>query len=97
MYKLYSKMIKNTSWVHHFMCKILLLIIRIFTLCEKIQIYEVLISYKISILIYFVWNKIVCLEDFVELSIFNFVVVHNRKIPRGLKETHKAGLYLSGL
>ena len=43
-------------------------------------------------LIYFVWNKIVCLEDFVELSIFNFVVVHNRKIPRGLTETHAADL-----
>ena len=46
---------------------------------------------------YFVWNKIVSLEDFVELSIFNFVVVHNRKIPRGLRKTHEADLYLSGL
>ena len=52
---------------------------------------------KISILIYFVWNKIVCLEDLVELSIFNFVVVHNQKIPRGLTETHEVDLYLSGL
>ena len=32
-----------------------------------------------------------------ELSIFNFVVVHNRKIPRGLMETHEADLYLSVL
>ena len=32
-----------------------------------------------------------------ELSIFNFVVVHNRKIPRGLTETDEADLYLSGL
>ena len=39
----------------------------------------------------------ICLDDFVELSIFNFVVVHNRKIPRGLRETHEADLYLSGL
>ena len=50
-----------------------------------------------SILIYFVWNKIVCLEDFVELAISNFVVVHNRKIPRGLTETHEVDLYLSRL
>ena len=41
--------------------------------------------------------NIVCLEDFVEISIFNFVVVHNRKIPRGLTETDEADLYLSGL
>ena len=27
-----------------------------------------------------------------ELSIFNFVVVHNRKIPRGLTETHEADI-----
>ena len=27
-----------------------------------------------------------------EVSIFNFVVVHNRKIPRGLTETHEANL-----
>ena len=52
---------------------------------------------KVSILIYFVWTKIVYLEDFVELSIFNFVVVHNRKIPIYLTETHEADLYLSGL
>ena len=39
----------------------------------------------------------ICLDDFVELSIFNFVDVHNRKIPRGLMETHEADLYLSGL
>ena len=31
-----------------------------------------------------------------ELSIFNVVVVHNRKIPRGLTETHETDLYLSG-
>ena len=29
-----------------------------------------------------------------ELSIFNFVVVQHRKIPRGLTETHEADLYL---
>ena len=39
----------------------------------------------------------VCLEDSVEVSIFNFVVVHIRKIPSGLRETHELGLYLSGL
>ena len=39
----------------------------------------------------------VWLEDLVELSIFDFVDVHNRKIPRGLTETHEADLYLSGL
>ena len=27
-----------------------------------------------------------------EVSIFNFVVVHNRKIPRGLTETHEADI-----
>ena len=27
-----------------------------------------------------------------EVSIFNFVVVHNRKIPRGLTETHEPDL-----
>ena len=32
-----------------------------------------------------------------EVSIFNFVVVHNRKISRGLTETHEADLYPSGL
>ena len=32
-----------------------------------------------------------------EVSTFNFVLVHNRKIPRGLTETHEADLYLSGL
>ena len=37
------------------------------------------------------------LEDFVELSIFNFVVVHNRKIPRGLTDSHEADLYLIGI
>ena len=34
------------------------------------------------------WGKIVCFEDFVEFSIFNFKIVRNRKIPRGLTETH---------
>ena len=32
-----------------------------------------------------------------EVSIFDCVVVHNRKIPRDLTETHEADLYLSGL
>ena len=32
-----------------------------------------------------------------DFSIFNFVVVHDRKIPRGLTETHEVDLYLSGL
>ena len=36
-----------------------------------------------------VWHR---LEDFMELSIFNFVVVHNRKIPLSLTETHEADL-----
>ena len=39
----------------------------------------------------------VCLDDFVDFSIFNFVIVHNRKIPSGLKETHEVDLHLSRL
>ena len=39
----------------------------------------------------------VCLNDFVEFSIFNFVIRHNRKIPSGLTETHEVDLNLSGL
>ena len=83
MYKLYSKMIENTSWVHHFICKILLLIFRIFTLCEWIQIYCLKLLENIYFNTFFL-NKIVSWEVFVKLSMFSFVVVHNRKIPRGL-------------
>ena len=32
-----------------------------------------------------------------EVSIFNFVVVHNRKIPYGLTETHEAERVIKGL
>ena len=35
------------------------------------------------------------LEVFVEFSIFNFVVVHNRKIPSGLTETHEVDIHTS--
>ena len=35
----------------------------------------------------------VCLENFVEFSIFNFVIGHNRKIPSGLTKTHEVDLY----
>ena len=39
----------------------------------------------------------VCLDNFVEFSILNFVIGHNRKIPSGLTETHEDNLHLSGL
>ena len=45
----------------------------------------------------FVWDKMVCLDNFVEFSIFNFVIGHNRKIPSDLTETHEVDLNLSGL
>ena len=73
MYKLYNKMIENTSWVHHFICKILLLII--YPVLIDSTILSFIILEKISILIYFVWNKEVRLEDFVELSIFNSGII----------------------
>ena len=44
-----------------------------------------------------VWDKMVCLDNFVEFSIFNFVIGHNRKIPSGLTEIHEVDLYMSGL
>ena len=50
-----------------------------------------------SILIPFIWDKMVGLDNFVAFSIFNFVIGHNRKIPSGIKETHEVDLYLSGL
>ena len=31
----------------------------------------------------------VCLDDFVEFSVLNCVIGHNRKIPSGLTETHE--------
>ena len=52
---------------------------------------------KKTILIRFVWDKMVCLDDFVEFSIFNFVIMHNRKIPNGLTETEEVVLHLSRL
>ena len=39
----------------------------------------------------------VCFEDFVEFSIVNFVIMHNRKIPSGLAETYEVDRYLSGV
>ena len=38
----------------------------------------------------------VCLDNFVEFSIFNFVIGHTRKFPSGLTELHEADWYLSG-
>ena len=34
----------------------------------------------------------VCLDNFVEFSICNFVIVHNRKIPSGLTDTHEVDI-----
>ena len=45
-----------------------------------------------SILIPFVWDKMVCLDNCVEFSIFNFVIGHNRKIPSDLTKTHEADI-----
>ena len=36
----------------------------------------------------------VCFDDFMEFSIFNFVIVINRKIPSGLTETHEVDITL---
>ena len=42
-------------------------------------------------------DKMVCLDNFVEFFIFNFVIGHNRKFPSGLTETHDVDLHLNGL
>ena len=39
----------------------------------------------------------VCLDNFMEFSVLNFVIGHNRKIPSGLTETHEVDLHLSRL